>query len=147
MARKGTRIYRREQGGERRVYKDFRDFADGGGKREALIPKGAKQATTDEKLALALVEELEVLRRRRQRGQPLEDTYLAAYSEHHLVRKARSGSVTAAWLEAAQMHLETAIEFFCDRESRSHVTLEAAKHCSTAARIGRSAASRMCRPA
>ncbi len=32
------RIYWRDQGGVRRAYADFREYADVGGKREALVP-------------------------------------------------------------------------------------------------------------
>ena len=52
-----SRIYTREQGGAVRFYGDFRDFGDVGGRREALVPRGADLATTDEKLAVALVAE------------------------------------------------------------------------------------------
>ena len=33
-----TRVFWRAQGGARRAYGDFRDFADVGGGKEALIP-------------------------------------------------------------------------------------------------------------
>ena len=46
MAKK-NRIYWREQGGGRKAYGDFRDFADVGGKREALKPEGSKAPTSD----------------------------------------------------------------------------------------------------
>lgn len=114
-----SRLYSRWQGGQRRYYADFRDFADVGGKREALIPKGADRATTDEKLAQIVLAErlgdLEARRRRKQRGEPEEEALLASYAAHHLLSKAKSGRFTAQWLEAAQTHLITAIEFFCNR--------------------------------
>lgn len=113
-----SRIYTRMQGGQVRYYADFRDFADVGGKREALIPKGADRATTDEKLAQALVaarlEELEARRRRKQRGEPEEEAYLISYAAYHLQRKARSTQITDQWLEAVEKHLLAAIEFFCN---------------------------------
>jgi integrase len=112
------RIYARTQGGAVRYYGDFRDFADVGGKREALIPRGAERATSDEKLALALVADrladLESRRRRKQRNEPEESVTLASYAAYHLTAKARSGRVTPEWLETAQMHLTTAVEFFCN---------------------------------
>ncbi len=53
-AKARSRIYWRNQGSERSAYGDFRDFADVGGKREALIPRGAKTATGDPVIAEAL---------------------------------------------------------------------------------------------
>lgn len=51
--RRNGRIYWRDQGGERRAYADFRDYADVGGGREALTPKREKRATTDPDVAQA----------------------------------------------------------------------------------------------
>ncbi len=111
-------MYTRNQGGVRRYYGDFRDFADVGGSREALIPKGAERATTDEKLAQALAAErigdLETRRRRKQRREPEGDTYLAPYVAYHMVAKSRSQRWTGQWLESVEMHLIAAIEFFCN---------------------------------
>jgi hypothetical protein len=57
--RQKSRIYWRDQGGERRAYADFRDI---GGKRIPLIPEGDRRATTDELLAEQLAaKELEKL--------------------------------------------------------------------------------------
>jgi integrase len=116
--KRGNRLYTREQGGERRYYGDFRDYRDVGGGREALIPRGAERATTDEKLAQALVTarlaDLEDRRRRGQRGQPVEDIDFATYVVHHLRLKRKAGSVEAQWLEAAAGHLEAAICYFCN---------------------------------
>lgn len=113
-----TRLYTREQGGVVRYYGDFRDFGDVGGKREALIPQGADRATSDEKLAQGLLAarlaELEAMRRRKQRGEPLRDATLGEYVAYHLTAQAKAGRVTRAWLEAAEMHLVAAIEFFCN---------------------------------
>jgi hypothetical protein len=58
MKKKGTtRLYVRDQGGSKRFYGDFRDFADVGGRREALIPVGGELATSDEQLAQILLSE------------------------------------------------------------------------------------------
>jgi hypothetical protein len=40
---------------------------------------------------------------------------LAEFAAHHLVEKRRCGRFTEQWIEAVQMHLEAAIEFFCNR--------------------------------
>lgn len=47
-----SRIYWRDQGGERRAYADFRDM---GGGREALIAPGEFRATTDRLIAEKLM--------------------------------------------------------------------------------------------
>lgn len=48
------RIYWRSRHGRRVAYADFRDFADVGGKLEALIVPGERQATSDESTAVQL---------------------------------------------------------------------------------------------
>jgi integrase len=121
MAKKKQKrfIYTREQGGEQRYYGDFRSFSDVGGRREALIPHGADRATTDPLLAQALyaerIADLESRRRRRVRNEPEEDTHLASYSVHHLRKKRLANKVSGQWLESAEKHLLTAIEFFCNK--------------------------------
>ena len=58
-----SRVTWRQQGGSRRAWADFRDFADVGGKREPLVPAGERFATSDPDIALRLalrrLEELE----------------------------------------------------------------------------------------
>jgi integrase len=49
------RLYWRTRGGVARAYADFRDYADVGGGREALIPDGYSSATSDPDVALALL--------------------------------------------------------------------------------------------
>ncbi|MDB4890348.1 MAG: hypothetical protein JWL61_2203 [Gemmatimonadetes bacterium] len=115
---KKNRLYSRDQGGELRYYADLRDFADVGGGREAMCPRGSQRATTDDLLAQQLladrIRELEARRRRKQRGEPLEEAALPGYAAEHLTAKARSGNVTEQWLEAAEAHLLAGIEFFCN---------------------------------
>jgi len=120
MHRKSTkgrsRIYWRNQGGNRRAYADFRDFADVGGKREALICTGTKTAALDPLIAEKLVSErlIELQTRRRNKtvlGLEAQAT-LAEFAAHHLVEKQRSGRFTVQWLETVQLHLEAAIQFF-----------------------------------
>lgn len=113
-----SRIYWRNQGAERRAYGDFRDFADVGGKREALVAKGAKTATSDPVVAEALVADRLTQLQERRRNKTLlgieRHAGLAEFAAHHLVQKQRSGRFTAQWLESVQNHLEAAIEFFCN---------------------------------
>lgn len=109
-----TRLYWREQGGERRAYADFRDYAGVGGRREPLIPKGERRATTDPDVADFLVgrrlEELEALRRGKAFGGPERAARLQAFASLHLVAKARAGRVTTDWLGSSELHLRRAVE-------------------------------------
>jgi hypothetical protein len=102
--RKRSRIYWRQRGGARRAYADFRDFADVGGGREALVPKGGTVATTDPVLADALVgKRLEEFQERRRNKNILgreRQATLKDYAAHHLLQKARAGCVTDGWLAA-----------------------------------------------
>ncbi len=105
-----SRIYWRIRNGVRRAYADFRDFTDVGGKREALVPAGARFATTDPDLAASLVvRRLAQLAQRRKRNGV--DT-LARYARDYLIAKKLSGQVTDAWLAACEGFLRRAVAFF-----------------------------------
>ena len=117
MTRKKTksRIYWRDQGGTRRAYGDFRDFADVGGGREALTATGEKMATADpqvaEKLAADRITALQ--KRRRTRGiHGTDERGLYEFAAHHLAQKAKSGRVTPRWIGEMEQRLETAMRFF-----------------------------------
>src|SRR2546427_190022 len=60
------RLFSRRQGGQLRWYLEARDYADVGGRREALVVPGQKLGTTDRKLAEVLMagrlKELQALR-------------------------------------------------------------------------------------
>ncbi len=116
VRKRNGRIYWRERGGERRAYGDFRDYRDVGGGREALIPPGEPQATSDsvvaEKLIADRLKELQERRRNRSLLGVERQANLAAYAEHHLIEKARSGNFRDDWLTQTQYHLEAAGEFF-----------------------------------
>jgi integrase len=113
------RIYWRDQGGVRRAYGDFRDYADVGGRQEALIPEGEKRATTDPDVAAMLLarrlRELEELRRRKAILEIRPDATLARYARYHLMAKARGGRVTDAWLAQHEKALRSAVTFLGDR--------------------------------
>lgn len=114
------RLYWREQGGVRRYYGDFRDYADVGGGREGLISHG-KRATTDRRVADVLlakrVRELEEMRRGRLVLGVEGAARFSEYASLHLVAKKQSGKVTDQWLESSELHLERAASFFgADRE-------------------------------
>lgn len=122
------RIYTREgeEGGRtsarrrvRRFYADLRRFADVGGGREALVPKGETLATADPNLAEALAEErYRALRRARIERDEREKLGLPSpvglhvFAREHLKKKAEARKVTDAWLTMSELHLERAVQFF-----------------------------------
>ena len=123
-----SRVYWRDQGGERRAYADFRDFSDVGGRREALAPPGGGAATTNPREAeLIMARRLEELRGLRQ-GSPVEQQEpmpLAKLVRQHLIMVKEAGNVTDGWIEATEVFLRRAVEFFGpDRQ----VTSIRAKH-------------------
>ena len=119
MARKrkrDTKVYSRERGGVTRYYGDFRAYAKQGGSREALIADGDTQATSDPDVAAKLyADRITQLDRKRRlkdlHGIEKQET-LKPYAAYHLMQKARDREVTERWLEEAQRHLESAVEFF-----------------------------------
>jgi integrase len=110
-----TRIYWRQRGGENRAYGDFRDFADVGGRREALIPRDETKATTSiataEKLVTERLADLQRLRHHHALfgtiGAPLTE-----FAAHHLIQKARAGRVTEGWLSETERRLRVAVQYF-----------------------------------
>lgn len=110
---KKQRIYWRNRGGARRAYADFRDYADVGGGREALVPPGEPLATTDADVAQTLVarrlEKLDAARRGRTLHGILQTATLAAFAREHLIAKAKARKVGGQWLAAVEVHLQRAI--------------------------------------
>src|SRR5574341_766797 len=113
------RVYKREQGGSRRYYGDFRDYADQGGGREALCVPGEKRATSDKALAETLAaQRLAELQRKRAESQgravaglpPL--TTLESWASDHLVAKAKAGKVTDQWMDGEELRLNRAVAHF-----------------------------------
>jgi integrase len=107
-----SRIYWRDQGGERRAYADFRDL---GGKRIPLIPEGDKRATTNpelaEQIAAKRLQEIIAGKRDREAGKK-PATPIGEYASYHLVAKAKSGRYSELWLEDSERMLGVAIEHF-----------------------------------
>jgi integrase len=126
---KRSRIYWREQGGVRRAYGDFRDYADVGGRQEALVATSEKRATADPDTAQTLVarriEELDGLRRGRALHGVADTMGLAAIARAHLIAKAKEGGVTTLWLEATERCLTRAIAFFGEARPLSSVDVPA----------------------
>lgn len=99
-----------------RYWADFRDFADQGGKREPLVPKGERLATTDPDIAARLVSDRVRDLEQRRRAKTLlgveRVAYLEEYVEHHMVEKARAGRLTSGSLEENYKRLRDAVRFF-----------------------------------
>jgi integrase len=121
MASKKALIYWRDRGGTRRAYADLREYADVGGKREALTAPGEKLATSDPATAQELlarrIRELDGLRRGRTLHGLTRQATLAAFAEEHLVAKDKAGKVTERAVAADEHYLERAVDQFgADRE-------------------------------
>jgi integrase len=122
-------VFWREQGGARRAYGDFRDYADVGGKREALLVPRDRLATSDANLAEVLaakrLAELNRLRAQRQAG-AVHDlpkrTTLPAFAREHLIAKAKAGKTTEGWVAETEHCLARAIEHFGSERDLSTIT-------------------------
>ncbi|MEE9246711.1 MAG: hypothetical protein V3U63_10985, partial [Gemmatimonadota bacterium] len=129
-----SRIYWRDQGGARRAYADFRDYADAGGGREALIPSGEKHATTDpdvaQKLVVERLKELGDGRRNKVLLGLERPARLQEFAAHHLIAKVRSGRVTESWLAQSEYQLREALRFFGDRELTAIRTSDVQKYAN-----------------
>jgi integrase len=123
--RSRTRIYWRERGGGiLRAYADLREYADVGGRREPLVARGEKLATSDAATAQVLlgrrIEQLDGMRRGRALHGETRQVTLADFAAAHLVAKAESQKFTEHWLEVTEKCLDRAVEFFdADRELAS----------------------------
>jgi len=121
-----TPIYWRERGGVRRAYADLREYADVGGKREALVASGEKLATSDPTTAQVLLarrlEQLDGLRRGGALHGLAGQATLEAFATVHLEAKAKSGDVTDAWLELAELHLGRAVAYFGAARDLANIT-------------------------
>jgi len=122
-------VFWREQGGARRAYGDFRDYADVGGKREALVVPRDRRATSDANLAEVLaarrLDELNRLRAQRQAG-AVHDlpkrTTLLAFAREHLIAKAKAGNATESWVAETEHCLARAIEHFGSERDVAAIT-------------------------
>lgn len=108
-ARKRDRLYWREG----RAWGDFRDYADVGGRREALKAPGTGQATEDEDLARVLIgrrlESLDGKRRGRVLHGERKDGSLAVIARLDLLAKADSKNFAETHLAAVEARLRTVL--------------------------------------
>ena len=129
--RRNSRIYWR--GG--RAWADFRDFADVGGRQEALVADGEPFATEDPDVAAKLVaeriEQLEGLRRQSGILGVKGGAQLAEYAGEHLIKKRQEGT-SPGHLGMVEGHLRVAIDYFgAGRELSSISTGEIAEWVRT----------------
>lgn len=119
--RRRDRLYWREGRG---WYADLRDFADVGGKREAMVPEGQRHATQDRdeavRILTARVDELKELRRSGANDRP-EDPTLADYAKRHLEVKA--GYRRASTVERDSRALENILAYFGNEIRLADVTV------------------------
>ncbi len=125
--RRGSRIYWRKQrdGSELRAYADFRDFADVDGRREALIPPGETQATSDpdvaQELVAARLRELKEFRKHRKLVGTRRLTSLGLYANHHLDEMEKHEEATQGWIDQIEKRLDHAIEYFGENRELSSI--------------------------
>ena len=103
------RLFTRTQGRAARYYGDFRDYADVGGSREALIPEGYSYATTDRDVALALLakrlHELDGKRRGLILHGPQKSTTLYALAALDLKAKVQAGKLSHQYAKTREAQL------------------------------------------
>ncbi len=114
----GDRLYARDRGNGQppRYWADFREFADVGGRQEALCLPGERHATTDLDTArtlagVRLAELIEMRANTPSVGKAVTGT-IAGLAEKHIALKLQTKSVGQQWANAIQVHLERAGEFF-----------------------------------
>jgi integrase len=107
-----TRLYTKRG----RYYADFRDYADVGGGKEALIPAGERWATTDKQQARAIAKdrlgELDALRRAGGHDASVDLTRLGDFVDHFMVRRASRPDASEPRLKQLAQRLEYAVDFF-----------------------------------
>ena len=113
MARNRTksRLYRRSD----RWWADLRSWSDVGGRREPLVPAGARSATMDRDVAEVLlatrIRELERARHDHALLGFQSGVELADYVRHHLIETKKSGKVTDRWIQESEHRMGRAIDF------------------------------------
>lgn len=117
-------IFTRFQGGATRYYGNFRRYANVGGGREALIPRGETRATEYHRVAEDVYDARLVQLREMQRALQLGGVdglrqyvvlnaplTLGDYVERHLVAKARDDEFRPLWQSQVRTYLREAVEF------------------------------------
>jgi integrase len=109
----------------KRLYGDFRDYADVGGGYEALKPEGEVRATTDPDEGTALLaarlKELKELRRQGYSPGDSRDPRLEDYSRYHLAQKAHARR--AVTVESDERRLRMWLDYFRDHLNLPNIRL------------------------
>jgi integrase len=119
MPKRKRTIYARERGGVKRWYGDFRQYADVGGRCEALTAPGEKLATADDVVAGHLYAErvraYEEARRGKALGLPsaAPRALLCAMAAEDLAIKRESRKYADTHLDAVEARLRIALAFLC----------------------------------
>ncbi len=107
-----------------RYYGDFRDYADVGGKREALIPEGERYATTDsdtaDQILGARLDELKALRKGLT-SQPASNPRLKDYAKRHLDIKSQYRR--ASTCERDELSLRNIVGYFGENVRLREITV------------------------
>ncbi len=120
--RQRDRLYYREGRG---WYGDFRDFADVGGKREAMIPVGRQNPTQDRDEASALVtQRLAELQDRREHGAGADNPTLRDYARRHLELKRASRGRAESTITRDAYALEVFLRYFSNGVTLRDITVE-----------------------
>ena len=120
--RQRDRLYYRDGRG---WYGDFRDFADAGGKREAMIPGGWQNPTQDRDEASVLVSKrLAELQDRRERGAGADDPTLRDYARRHLELKRASRGRAESTITRDAYALERFLGYFGAGVTLREITVE-----------------------
>ncbi len=127
--------WKRQGGGEWWAYGDFREFSDVGGTQVSL--KTTDQDVAEEKIA-ARVTEFRQRRKERAVYGAQVSRRLGEYAQHHLIKKAKAGSVTERHLSETEYRLQTAIEFFKSRKLLIEIDAPAVSRFVAWLRVNRS---------
>ncbi len=120
--RRRDRLYHREGRG---WYGDFRDFADVGGKREAMTPPGSQNPTEDRDEASVLAaQRLEELKDRRERGAGAANPTLRDFGRRHLELKRVSRGRAESTVKRDAYSIQRLLEFFGESVTLSEISVE-----------------------
>ena len=120
--RQRDRLYYRDGRG---WYADLRDFADVGGKLQAVIPPGKSHPTGDRDEASALVSQrLAELQDRREHGAGAGNPTLRDYARRHLELKRASRGRAESTITRDAYALERFLEYFSDGVTLRDITVE-----------------------
>lgn len=120
--RQRDRLYYRDGRG---WYADLRDFADVGGKQQAMIPPGKSHPTQDRDEASALVSRrLAEFKDRRERGAGADNPTLRDYARRHLDLKRASRGRAESTITRDAYALERFLQYFSDGVTLRDITVE-----------------------